>query len=279
MEQAIRLNDFDFLGMYWIRIRNMSFALCVYALLDSSGLNFFISHLMGLLATHKPDNANEYCEKYFTKVASCQHVIGSDYNFISGCKHNRRAFIFCLHEVLVSFALTDEFCVPEFQQIIEQLCPDFPYLLAEDASRLINPHNVSSRPPKYVLKDLLLAFSFQFLYSEWLRELDKAYSTEMRDVTRGISTVKMKHLIENINRNFPLSLDQPPASVLEPAVASLHHHEVTREEVRRAVFENSAMALSLTKIRFMAPSLSTVMLAVEEAVAGAVAELTTSESL
>jgi hypothetical protein len=49
--------------------------------------------------------------------------------------------------------------------------------------------------------------------------------------------------------------------------------------VRRAVFENSAMALSLTKIRFMAPSLSTVMLAVEEAVAGAVAELTTTESL
>jgi hypothetical protein len=73
------------------------------AYLGESSINFYVRHLFSQVALLKPEDPIEFASKYFKRIQSCHHVLGADYAYIGATKSNRRAFIFCLMEILVTF--------------------------------------------------------------------------------------------------------------------------------------------------------------------------------
>lgn len=255
-------SDSEYLGEFCSTLNglnlNFNMFFLYFAAIESTDINFFTSHLIGLVAQVKPENIPDFFLKYFLRVESCQHVIGSDYNFIIGCSYNRRAFIFCLAEVLANYSSSEEFTAAEFQQIVEQLCPDFVSSIVADSVKLLEPKS-ATRPPKYLLRELLVSFSFHLVYMEWLREVDRLYATEASEVSRAIPLSKLKSFFLGLQASWPVSLELPPEGAIEAVVShststpTQHNLELIKDEFKRAIVENQTVIAILFKIRTMGP--------------------------
>jgi len=87
--------------------------------LEQTEFPIFLRHLFMQAAVVRvsPEDCIDFAEKYFRRMQSCRNVLGADYLFITSCRQNRRAFVFCLLELFRSIPADHELTVAEFQQV------------------------------------------------------------------------------------------------------------------------------------------------------------------
>ena len=225
--------------------------------LDTSEINFFIRHLLNQTHTTKFDDFNEVCLQYFTLTASCQHVRGMTYGFVSSSRYNRRSLIYCIMETFVGFSLNADISAYDYYALVELLCPDFPHRLVMDAIRVIDESNLSRRqrrsrsystaivgdgidhdedgiysdedlPSLYKHSDIRIAVFFQILYEEWLIFVMHVFK-DMRSTGR-ISLRDLQNVISSRRPALPSSAEEPPIDAITFTIDSLMDDTTNHDE-------------------------------------------------
>lgn len=108
-----------------------------------SEFEFVASNLLSMAALHYSaksggeTDVNAFASKFCSKLESCQHVLGAEYDYIRCSKYNRRAFAYSLTKLFHSIPFDEEVTVVDFHQLIELFCPDFPKDLVESAASCV----------------------------------------------------------------------------------------------------------------------------------------------
>lgn len=85
-----------------------------------------------------------------------------DFAYITSCKYNRRAFVFCLMESFQSVPDTEKFTINEFYQMLDLICLDIPRNIISDC--IIGS---SSTDLKYDFRALKINAFANIIYGEW----------------------------------------------------------------------------------------------------------------
>lgn len=104
----------------------------------------------------------QFAVHFFRRIKNCHHVLGMDFAYITSCKYNRRAFVFCLTESFQSIPDTEKFTINEFYQMLDLICLDVPRNIISDV--MIGP---SSSDLKYDFRALKINAFANIIYGEW----------------------------------------------------------------------------------------------------------------
>lgn len=196
----------------------------------------------------KTDNPAKFGQSYFQNVQSTHHVLGTSFEFVCGCKHNRRSFVACLIETFANFALTEEFSVAEYHQIIELICGNFPKsLISSVAGVLDSKPGKNSTQGKFVHRQLRVGLFFQLIYQFWLKEIEKIFGDDSKDVSLTVQTFRLRSQIVELRRTLSASVEQPPIGVIESVLASLSGNEISHDAFLRAVYTNALVAADVMR--------------------------------
>ena len=214
--------------------------------LEASEINIFVRHLLNhTQTTTKFDDFNDVCLQYFALTASCQHIRGMSYGFVSISRYNRRSLIYCIMETFVGFSLNADISAYDYYALIELICPNFPHRLVMDAVRVVDESNrrrnrSRSRsysitvagdddddgicsdeelPSLYKHNDIRIAVFFQFLYEEWLIFIMHVFK-DMRSSGR-ISLRDLQNVISSRRSALPNSAEEPPIDAITLTIDSL----------------------------------------------------------
>ena len=223
--------------------------------LQSTDLSFFMKNWLQQLNNIKPENIAEHGAKYFKHVRSCQHVLGAEYSFISSCRYNRRAFVFCIMEALMTIPLDEQYTIAEFQLILDMLCLDMPKQILIDAVNHIDPKEGTSKEnAKYLHKDLRLALFLYIIYEEWIHYVDTFFRDE-----KSIHTTRLKNFIDQLRINHVYNIEHPPIEALDSVYTNiLKSHKEDISDFLKALLQNPIMVEDLCKFPNFATSLSDV---------------------
>jgi len=229
------------------------------AWLEQSELSFFLKHMFTQVCILKPDDSLDFAEKYFRRVRSCHNVLGADYAFITGCRQNRRAFVFCLMELFETFSLAEEMSVIEYQQLVELICPDFPRQIVIEAAYAVEAKNPTASPPKYAHGDLRVAVYFHIIYDEWLKSIEAVFREH--GTPDYLSLFRAKSHFEAARNNPSLIFEHPPIDGLEETLSVLSSYssggDITMDGLRRVLFVNPIIAADVCRVsRYAQPLLA-----------------------
>ena len=223
--------------------------------IQSTDLGFFMKNWLQQLSNIKPDNIAEHGAKYFKHIRSCQHVLGTEYSFIISCRYNRRAFVFCIMEALMTIPLDEQYTITEFQLILDMLCLDMPKHILIDASNYIDPNNGTNKEnARYLHKDLRLALFLYIIYEEWIHYVDTFFRDE-----KSIHTTRLKNFIDQLRINHAYNIEHPPIEALDSVYTNiLKSHKEDISDFFKALLQNPIMIEDLCKFPSFAKSLSCV---------------------
>ena len=217
--------------------------------LETSEINFFVRQLLNQTQTAKFDDFNDVCLQYFALTASCQHIRGMTYSFVSSSRYNRRSLIYCIMETFAGFSFNADISAYDYYALVELICPDFPRRLVMDAVRVVDESSRSrsrSRstsaggdeegkrrdedlPSLYQHNEIRIAVFFQILYEEWLIFIMHVFK-DMRTSGR-ISLRDLQNVISSRRSALPHSAEEPPVDAITQAIDSL-----TDASNRQAIF-------------------------------------------
>ena len=184
--------------------------------LEQSGLSVLLRHLFIQTASAKPgDDSLDFAEQFFRRVQSCRHVLGADWQFITSCRQNRRAFVFCLGELFRSFSLEASMSASEFHHLAELACSDFPRHVVQDACSCLEASPPGSVPPKYRLADLRVSVYFNIIYDQWLKQ------AMWQEPVLNIFRVKTSLDDLRTHRNAFHAFEQPPLEGVDEVISAL----------------------------------------------------------
>jgi len=220
--------------------------------LQSIDVNFFMKHWLQQVYNSKSDiNVAEHGAKYFKNVRSCQHVLGQEYSFIASCRYNRRAFVFCIMEALMTVPLEEQYTVIEFQLILDMLCIDMPKQILLDAINHIDPKEGIKETAKYLHKDSRLALFLYIIYEDWIHYVDTFFRDE-----KSIHTTRLKYFIDQLRVNHANNMEHPPIEALDAVYTNiLKSHKEDISDFLKALLQNSIMIEDLCKFPDFAKSL------------------------
>jgi hypothetical protein len=223
---------------------------------ESTDIDYLIRHMMNAYSTlGRGAIFSDFAEKYFRKVQSCHHVIGTNYGFVTGCRYNRRAFVYMLEEALSTSMLPNESTTSsDIQQLIEFLCEDFPHSVVTDALTIINPLPVTGSKSniwRYKSGDLRTALYFLVIFEKWLKVVESIFNSE--GVMDRLSTHRLQgslHLIKL--RDGMISIEEPPSEGVRTTLLSLTENsdnsEITFVTFRRALITNHIIIANIYKV-------------------------------
>eukprot|EP01041_Mallomonas_annulata_P006430 gene6430-12997_t len=194
--------------------------------LEMIDLDMFMKTLLEQIFIHKPDNPLDFSKKYFQRVQSCQHVLGGDFEFVLQCRHNRRAFIYCCTESFQNFSLYEELGISDYHQLLQMICPDFPLLLLQEASCIINPVE-TDLTGRYIYGDLRLTVFFHLMYKEWISELKKLFTNDtssgsVDSLIISIPASRLQYRMNTLYADIPTAINRPPNIAIDHTVSALY---------------------------------------------------------
>jgi hypothetical protein len=234
------------------------------AYLAESSINFYVRNLFTQVAALKPDDPIEFASRYFKRIHSCHHVLGADYAYICATKSNRRAFIFCLMEILVTFPLDVDMSASEYQQIIEMICPDFPKRFVLDAAAAIGPSSGRSESEssnmvsdslhgvggtlggKYRHSQFRIALHFFIIFEEWIKYIETIFREE--GSLDCLSTFRLKAYLDDCRKNWSASFSQPTSDAVDTALATIKSSEISFAALLRALFACPSVQADVTAV-------------------------------
>lgn len=229
--------------------------------IQSTDLGFFMKNWLQQLNNVKPENIADHGAKYFKHIRSCQHVLGTEYSFIISCRYNRRAFVFCIMEALMSIPLDEQYTITEFQLILDMLCLDMPKQILMDCTSYIDSkdnitkdNNNNNNNTRYLHKDLRLALFLYIIYEEWMHYVDTFFRDE-----KSIHTTRLKSFIDQLRINHLHTIEHPPIEALDQVYTNiLKTHKEDISDFFKALLQNPVMIEDLCKFPSSAKSLTDV---------------------
>jgi hypothetical protein len=209
-------------------------------------------------ASAKGEGFNEFAENYLRKVRACHHVVGSDYAFATGCRYNRRAFVFILREALSATSENELTTPSDLQQQIELICEDFSRSAITDAMSMITPVSCTQETPlKYKHVDLRTALFFFIIFEKWLKEVEGIFTIE--GTMNHLSATRLRVCLESLHRKAAASnIEEPPLEGVHNSLDSLtstFNSDITLDSFRRALVANPIICANVHKTPIHAQSI------------------------
>lgn len=209
---------------------------------DYSELVLFSRDLKRQLEQYKPEDPSDYAVSYLKMVHSCNHVIGTGFSYVLESNHNRKSFVFCLLDAFKEFNPKHETTSNDFFYLIEPLCPGFPKSFVFEACLSLPSISGDGKESKYNIFALIQIISCQILFDEWLKLLDEYFRNENNK--SGISLNKAKSVVDEFQRNLPISILQPRWTTLfgiMDSLDSVHTTEINFDDFKKLVFSHDLM--------------------------------------
>lgn len=224
---------------------------------DDSDASFFLVDLMRSIENVRADDQVNAAIAYFKSAALCTHIIGSNLAYIQDSLHNRKSFVFCLHQAIQGYDESYQVAPSEFHAILDTLFPGFPWSLVLEAVHAATgdtftsssgPSESNQRFSVIVLSKIL---SFQILYEEWLKVIEDLFKGEGK--TMVLNLHRLRTHMEDLQRNSGTTLFQPPftavVSVLDSYESSRNGGEISYQRFRSSVMTHDAVQAELNLLQ------------------------------
>jgi hypothetical protein len=216
--------------------------------LESSDLPHMMTILFSQLSSIRAEDHMAYTKAFFERIQSYRHVLGQNFEFVSSCKLNRRAMVFCCRESLHDFQESTLLPQGDYLLLLRVLCPDFPSAICERVAEVLGPSRMQEEE-RYPLGEFSAYLSFMLLYQPWLHE----FSTVFEDSYKLISLDVARSKIYSSMAEWWGKFDMPSELVIESVLGDLlqtHGDDgrITHDVFIRAFAKNP---LSRSEVEFM----------------------------
>jgi hypothetical protein len=172
------------------------------------------------------------------RILTGSHVIGMNYNYVTSCNHNRRAFVWSSISAFSSFPSDSEVALLDIFHLLRLICSDFPRPLIEDAFRVLSlgPGTgkssysfMNSQNSKFPLTSCQVAIYFNVVYGEWMKLVDAYFQAQGSSTDKngscGIvythqSLTKLQQQLSNWRFELKKQLQHPSQKALEQIMKS-----------------------------------------------------------
>lgn len=211
---------------------------------------FFARDLKRQLEQNKPEDASDYAVNYLRMVQSCYHVVGTGFSYVLESNHNRKSLVFCLLDAFKEFSANHDTTCNDFFYLIEPLCPGFPKSLVFQACLTLPSVSGDNKESKYNIFALVQIISCQILFDEWLKLVEEYFRNENSRHT--ISVNKAKSVIDEFQRNLPMSILQPRLStllaILDSQECELYTGELNYDDFKMLIFSHGLMGKEIQMV-------------------------------
>lgn len=114
-----------------------------------------------------------FFSSYFANVASGDNVLFRKFKYVSCTPCNRRSFIRIFNQTFAHFNEEDALTPESLHQLLCLLCPDFPFSLVRNASRI----TLDTPAQQIPFKDLSSKLFILFFFSEFMNQAALAFRT------------------------------------------------------------------------------------------------------
>lgn len=199
---------------------------------------------------------------YFKGAGQCTHIIGGNLAYILDSMHNRKSFVFCLHQAIQGYGEKHEIVAGEFYAIVDTLFPGFPWSLVLESIHTASgdnfsgsvssvPTSLSDRGKSYPAVVLCKILSFHVLYDDWLRITEDLFKSEGKSLVLNLH--RLRSQMEDLQRNQGTLLYQPSytsvISVLDTYEGSRNGGEISFYRFKSSVAAHDAVQAELNLLQ------------------------------
>ncbi len=251
------------LQRFHLRVCLVNFLFMFFILLllfvDESENIFFLLDLIRTIEPIRVEDQLQAAISYFKNAGQCTHVIGCNLSYIVESIHNRKSFVYCLHQAIQGYDEKHEVAASEFHAIVDTLFPGFPWSLILEAVHAASGDNYSNSSQfhqndatkKYSVIVLSKILSFYILYDEWIKATEELFKSEGRSMV--VILHRVRNYMEDLQRNQGNRLYQPPfaavASVLDTYEGSRNGGEISFHRFKNSVMSHDAVQAELNLLQ------------------------------
>ncbi len=205
-----------------------------------SGAGYMLSILMSQLVAARPgpgqEETSRFCQEYFERMATCQHVLGQNFATLKVCRYNRRAFVVCCKNAFAQFSPTTMMSTFDHAILVRALCPNIATALLHEIHFLITPLG-KEQTRTYNVRDLNFGLFFIILYEEWFEQVKGKFGID--DSPRYLKLNLAISIMESLFCEFQGNFDMPSRGALKHIFYDLRaafgdDSEISYDTFRRA---------------------------------------------
>lgn len=181
----------------------------------------------------------QFLANYFSNVANGENVLFRQFKYINCTPQNRRAFLWRFKSTYANYE--QEMLTPEsFHQLLLLLCPDFPFSLVRNASRItldvMQPSNLIE------FETFSRKLFILFFFSEYMNQAALAFRTIDHKSTGRVHRRTFCDSLIKIIRNNSNTFSCPPAFVIQDVLLNDKKTKKTKTDGKNNKHGNKANA-------------------------------------
>lgn len=221
---------------------------------ENESIFFFLDLLRSLEPVRVEDHLNTAIS-YFKSTSLCTHIIGSNLPYIQDSIHNRKSFVYCLHQAIQGYDENYEVSAAEFHAILDTLFPGFPWSIILDtihsASGDSSSGSSADSMQRFSVIVLCKILSFQVLFEQWLKATEDIFKNEGKIMVLSLHSLRTQ--MEGLQRNLGTTLYQPSfcaiSSVLDTYEGNRSGGEISFQRFKSSVMAHDAVQAELNLLQ------------------------------
>jgi hypothetical protein len=189
-------------------------------------VKFFLSDAVSEFMAANAQDPLDFLAAYFANVQSGKHVLFRKFKFISASVLNRRSFIAQLKNTFRSIAAAPDCEMrPEvLHQLVCLLCPDFPFSLVRNASRICHKNGHDLRYDDFCDRLCIL-----FYFSEFMNQSALAFTALDTKAEGKVNATALLEKLHGVVEDAKLKINCPEAYVVDAAVSQILEQAVNSQ--------------------------------------------------
>jgi len=212
--------------------------------IERHNIHVYLRDVVQLLLKARDERPLEFISEYFNTVLNGTHVLLREYSYVNSCARNRWDFIKSVWEAFAELPAELEVTPVEMTELIQLLCPDFPFELVSHAALLCGDR------AQHAFGVLMHAFCVRFYFAEFLERTAEVFCTcdtrACGQVNRNVLCLTLRQMMHSAAAH---KFSCPPPSVFDQVLQvepNSHRSEIRLLEMQSELIVAPAMRESLS---------------------------------
>jgi len=192
--------------------------------LETHSIRKYMQDSVALMVESKEETPLEFLASYFQSVSNGTNILFRQFKYVNSTPRNRRSFIRHFSDIFSAFRTSESLKPEALHQLLCLLCPDFPFSLVRNASRITV--DVVDAVPTVHFKDFSKKIFILFFFSEFMNQAALAFRTIDKKASGKVSTGEFQEALKKIVMTKAHVFSCPSRDVVNDVFSSLQRQHV-----------------------------------------------------
>lgn len=208
--------------------------------LEAHSIRKYMQDSVALMLESKEETPLDFLASYFQSVSNGTNVLFRQFKYVNSTPRNRRSFIRLFSDIFSAFRASESLKPEALHQLLCLLCPDFPFSLVRNASRITV--DVVDAAPVVQFKDFSKKIFILFFFSEFMNQAALAFRTIDKKASGKVNKTEFQEALQKIVLTKSQAFSCPSREVVNDVFASLQKQK-TEDTAGSIMFNAFCVAL------------------------------------